>query len=75
MNEKPYYQQLHDEILEEEASTIIESLGEDYARIIQITKTDKGVQIVECCDGYYGTTLSENQVRRLIKELEELITS
>ena len=73
MNDIPYYEQLHDEIFEEQAPTMIEALGEGHGRIIQITKTDKGIKFVECCDGYYGTTLTEEQVKRLIDELQKLL--
>ena len=63
----------HEEYLTEEFPTVLEYLGDDGARIVQIDKTEKGVRFVECCDGYYGTTLSIPQAKRLILELQEMV--
>ncbi len=64
------YEDLHDEILEEERDSIIGSL--EAAKVIQITKTEHGYQFVELCDGYYGTSLSQEQMERFIGELQAL---
>lgn len=62
----------HHKILEEEFETIIECLGEKGASVIDIALTHKGVRICELCDGYYGTTLSKEQLDRFIAELQAL---
>lgn len=62
----------HHHILEENRDKLIESLGNEGAKVIQIDKTDKGYKFVECCDSYYGVTLSQEQFERLIRELQEL---
>ncbi|TXL75128.1 hypothetical protein FHP25_14680 [Vineibacter terrae] len=61
----------HDEILVEEHPTIIECL-EKRAKLFVIDRTEKGYRIVELCDGYYGTTLSQDQFERFIAELQLL---
>ena len=66
-------QEWHDEVLKEEFSTIVESLGEKGARVISIDKTEKGIRLVECCDAYFGTTLSIAQTKRLISELQLMV--
>lgn len=64
----------HDQILVPTSESVIESLGdENGARLFQLHKTQKGYRFVECCDGYYGTTLSEDQFKKLIKEMTELL--
>lgn len=60
----------HDERLEEEFPKIIDSLGNDGARVISIKKTVKGYRFTECCDGHFGTTLDQEQMEKLIKELQ-----
>lgn len=62
----------HHKILEEEFGKIIECLGEKGASVIDIALTDKGLRICELCDGYYGTTLSKDQLDRFISELQTL---
>lgn len=52
--------------------TMLETLSEG-CNIVAFTKTDEGVMVVEQCDEYHGCTLSLDQVRQLIKELEALI--
>lgn len=69
---RPALYDWHDEIMKEEHPTIIECLGEKQKKIVSIEKTAKGYRIVELCDGYYGTTLSQRQLERLIEELREL---
>ncbi|MEM8500178.1 MAG: hypothetical protein AAF542_19325 [Pseudomonadota bacterium] len=64
--------QWHDQHLTEEFSTVIRSLGADGARVIEINKTDHGYQFVECCDGYFGTTLNQEQMVCFIRELQEM---
>ncbi|MEP3247769.1 MAG: hypothetical protein ABJN40_07415 [Sneathiella sp.] len=65
----------HDEILQEEFPSILECLGSEGVRIFEITKTQKGFCMVECCDGYYGTTLNKDQMLRLSEELKKLAES
>lgn len=60
----------HHKILEEEFGTIIECLGEKGASVIDVALTNKGVRICELCGGYYGTTLSKDQLDRFIAELQ-----
>jgi hypothetical protein len=62
----------HDEILKESNRRIVECLGEKQAKIVSIEKTARGYRIVELCDGYYGRTLSQEQMERLIEELRQL---
>ena len=58
-------------ILEERKTTILESLEE--ARLVSIGPSEHGFQIVELCDGYYGNTLTKEQMERLITELQQLL--
>ncbi|MBO6566734.1 MAG: hypothetical protein JJ956_18425 [Pseudomonadales bacterium] len=46
----------HDEYLTEEFSSIVECLGPNGAKVINIEKTDEGYWFVECCYGYHGVT-------------------
>ena len=67
----------HDKILNEELPTIIESLGQSDdgnqgAKIVSISKTEKGYKFVELRDEYYGTTLNQEQMERFINELQKL---
>lgn len=62
-----------DALLEEEFPTILQCLGEHGERVFDITRTARGFRIVECCDQYYGITLSQDQMRRLINELQALL--
>lgn len=67
----------HHDILKEELPSVLESIGLNKdstkgAKIVQITKTDKGYMFVELCDEYYGVTLSQEQMERFVKELQEL---
>ncbi|MFV0645230.1 MAG: hypothetical protein ACK5NN_12150 [Sphingomonadaceae bacterium] len=62
----------HHAKVEEEFGSIIECLGEKGASVIDIALTHKGVRICELCDGYYGTTLSKDQLDRFIVELQAL---
>ena len=69
---EPGMEEWHDKLLVEEHPTILECLGEKQAKIFSIEKTDRGYRVVELCDGYYGTTLSQEQLERLIGELQRL---
>lgn len=62
----------NDKTLKEEMPTIIDSLGWDGDWVIYIKKTEFGYRFTECCDGYFGTTLSQEQIERFIKELRAL---
>lgn len=62
----------HDEIMPEPFDTILECLGSEGAKLFSVEITPKGLQIVELCDGYYGTTLTKKQLNRLIEELSAL---
>ena len=68
----------HDAILEKNSPTIVECLGYENgdvsngAKIVSITKTDKGYRFSECCDSYFGATLSQEQMERFILELQEM---
>lgn len=62
----------HDKTLNEEQNSIIGSLGGNGARIIDIVKTKNGNRHTECCDYYFGITLSQTQMDRFIVELQEL---
>ena len=67
----------HDDILEEQCQTMIESLGCDGtgrsgAKVVHIRKTEHGYRFVELCDEYYGVTLNQDQMERFIKELQAL---
>lgn len=55
----------------EEYGTILESLSK--ARIVEITKTEKGFRFVEECDYFFGRTLSREQMKKLIEELRMLM--
>lgn len=59
----------HDDILKEEHGTILECLGEDGINFLEFTIRPKGLRIVELVDEYQGTTLTKNQLDRLIAEL------
>lgn len=65
------YDDWHDEIMEECCPTIIGCLKD--IRLLSIEKTEKGVRIVELVDYYNGTTLTVDQMRRLIAELQQLV--
>lgn len=67
MNPYPW----QNEILTEKRSTILECLEDE--KLFWVDRTALGFQIVEMCDGYYGTTLSVDQMRRLIAELQQLV--
>lgn len=56
----------------EEHGTLLESLSK--ARIVEISKTEKGFRFVEECDYYFGKTLSREQMEKLIEELQALMT-
>ncbi len=72
---EPSVYEWHDEILVEEYATILDCLGDGSSKVFSIEKTDKGFRITELCDGYYGTTLTMDQLLRLIKELQDLAES
>lgn len=61
----------HDDIMLEMKPTILESL-EDH-RVVSIERTEQGIRIVEQCDLYHGLTLSLDQFRRLLSELQGLL--
>ncbi|MBV1918328.1 MAG: hypothetical protein KUG65_09755 [Sphingomonadaceae bacterium] len=65
------YSDWHDQIMEEDYPTIIECLEEN--KLFSLERTQRGLQIIELCDGYFGTTLSNDQLRRLIDELKQLL--
>jgi hypothetical protein len=67
------YNDWHDEIMEERCSTILDCLAD--IRMFSIEKTEKGFRIVELLDEYNGTTLSVDQMCRLIAELQQLLGS
>lgn len=69
------YEKMQDEILEPEFDSILKSLGEDGAKIFSLRKTRKGYKFVECCDEYYGITLKQEQFRKLIEEMTDLLES
>jgi hypothetical protein len=62
----------HNEIMTENFDTIVECLGEYGHAVTDIAITENGVRICELCDGYYGTTLTKNQLDRLIVELKAI---
>lgn len=59
----------HDAILNEEHGTILECLGKNGINLLEFTITPRGLKIVELVDYYNGTTLTKNQLDRLIAEL------
>ena len=64
----------HEKILEPNCNSILKSLGDDGgAKIFLLEKTENGYRFVECCDSYYGVTLSEDQFKQLIKEMTDLL--
>lgn len=67
------YEDRHKEILEPKHTSILKSLGEDGEKVFSLKRTNTGYQFVECCDGYYGITLNEDQFKRLIQEMTDLI--
>jgi len=70
--DSPAYYEWQDEILEEEQDSLIACLGPKQARVVSIEKTAQGYRFVECCDEYYGTTLSQEQFKRFTAELQAL---
>ena len=56
-------------------NSVIEWLGTENMKIVSVDKTITGYRLIECCDGYYGTTLNEEQFRQLIRELEALLSA
>ncbi|CAA0099498.1 Uncharacterised protein [Halioglobus japonicus] len=66
------YEERHNDVLEPGSPSIIECLGPEQEKIVAIDKTRSGYRFVECCDGYYGTTLSQAQFEQLIAELQAL---
>lgn len=65
----------HDETLIPEHESILQCLGSDQSRIFDLEKTGNGYRIVEACDGYFGTTLSQKQLEKLIDELRQLASA
>jgi len=61
-----------DEIMPEPFDTILECLDFEGVRLFSVEITQKGLQIYEQCDGYYGTTLTKSQLDRLIAELNAI---
>ena len=62
----------HDKVLEDNGQSIISQLGSGNSSVVEIVKTENGYRFVECCDSFYGVTLNQSQMERLIKELQEL---
>jgi hypothetical protein len=67
-----HYEERHNAVLDPGSQSIIECLGPKQEKIVAIEKTPSGYRFVECCDGYYGTTLNQAQFERLIAELQAL---
>lgn len=61
----------HHKCLSEDHSTILDCLAEE--RVLSVVRTDRGIQFVEMCDQYYGRTLSPEQCKRFIAELQALL--
>ena len=61
----------HDQILEEKAETVLGCLRAE--KVFALDRTAQGFRFVELCDEYYGTTLSVDQMRMLIAELQQLV--
>lgn len=59
-----------DDILPENKDTILGSLEEE--RIVSFSIGKNGLQVVEQCDQYFGSTLTLPQLDRLISELKGL---
>lgn len=61
----------HDMIMKEECPTMLKCLEEQ--RLFSVERTEHGFHILELCDYYFETTLTPEQMRRLIGELQQLL--
>ena len=69
------YEERHNDRLDPGNPSIIDCLGPVQEKIVAIEKTSSGYRFVECCDGYYGTTLNQAQFEQLIAELKVLASA
>jgi hypothetical protein len=65
-----FYDWQDDELEIKDGQSILDALRDN--RIVDIDIGPKGLRLVEECDRYHGATLTKEQAKRLIDELEDL---
>ncbi len=63
----------HHDVLDEDFPSILQCLGNNGQKVFELERTPNGFKFVECCDSYYGVTLSALQMVHLIEELIDLL--